>query len=477
MTWIKSLHKSIRFKFGLFLCLFGITAIMSIYGIMQDVVMRMEEDLIANRLVADIHYIEDLIGSGDWNVRSGSIYRGDTLIGDGTEENANFTPFLEHERKTGTFSYVFIKSGDEGLGFVEGTPTQKGYDEGHFLRVAGSTKDPNGNSIVGTYIAKPVADALDEKGVYKGEANVAGGMIYCQYDALRDKDGNVIGAVVVGRNISELKQQVNEVIGAMSGSIIAALLLLGALLFLFVNRWISAIRKIVIHIRVIEDGGLPEKQLVFRAEDEMGTLLTGINHMVDSLREKEALRKRSEIDQLTGLANRFGLNRYFEKAFEDCYKNGKPLAVGIMDIDFFKPFNDNYGHQAGDECIAMLADILKEVEQKDDAFCARFGGDEFILISSGRGLREVEGIAQRIKDKVLERHVPHGYSRVSEIVTITQGYCYGVPTQHKKLNDYIYVADGAMYEVKESTKNGFKIVEMSDDFRPLLSNACPVCPV
>ena len=122
----------------------------------------------------------------------------------------------------------------------------------------------------------------------------------------------------------------------------------------------------------------------------------------------------------------------------------------------------------------MLAEILKEVEQKDGAFCARFGGDEFILIASGRSLREVEGIAQRIKDRVLERRVPHGYSRASEVVTISQGYCYGVPTQHKKLNDYIYVADGAMYDVKESTKNDFKIVEMSDDFRPLLSSACPV---
>ena len=81
----------------------------------------------------------------------------------------------------------------------------------------------------------------------------------------------------------------------------------------------------------------------------MGLLVTGINLMVDSLREKEALRKKSEIDQLTGVSNRFGLNRYFEGAFEDCYQNGRPLAVGILDIDFFKPFNDNYGHQAGAE--------------------------------------------------------------------------------------------------------------------------------
>ncbi len=468
----KALHKSIRFKFVVLLGLFGLAAVVLIYGIMLNAIMRMEKSLIASRLVSDINYIEDLIGSGDWNIRDGTIHLGDTPIGDSTEEKANFGPFLEHARKTGTLSYVFVKSGDEGLGYVKSTPTQRGYRQGHFRRVAGSTKNSDGGSIVGTYIDKRVADALDTKGFYEGEANVAGAIIYSRYNALRDSKGEVVGCIVVGRNISELKQRVNDAIGTMSGGVIAALLILGALLFLFVNRWISAIRKIVIHLRVIEDGGLPEKPLVFPAEDEMGTLVTGINHMVDSLREKEALRRKSEIDQLTGLANRFGLNRHFEEVFEDCYRNGRPLAVGIMDVDFFKPFNDNYGHQAGDECIAMLAEILKEVELKHNAFCARFGGDEFIVIASGHTREEIEAIAWEIKEKVLEKQVPHAHSQVSDVVTISQGYCHGVPTRHKKLNDYVYVADGAMYEVKESTKNGFKVVGMTTDFRPTLSGHC-----
>ena len=103
------------------------------------------------------------------------------------------------------------------------------------------------------------------------------------------------------------------------------------------------------------------------------------------------------------------------------------------------------------------------------AFCARFGGDEFILIACGLGHGEIEAIAQGIKDKILAKHVPHEHSRVSDIVTVSQGYCYGVPVQHKKLNDYLYVADGAMYEVKESSKNGFKVVEMAHDFRPVIT--------
>ena len=467
---IKTLHKSIRFKFSILLGLFTIMTIASIYGIMRNAVMRMEESLISNRLYADINYVEDLIGSGDWNIRDNAIYMGHTLIGDGTEKNANVKPFLDHERKTGTLSYVFIKCGDEGLCCVKDTPTQKGYQQGHFLRVAGSTKGPDGKSIVGTYIDKKVADVIDAKGFYEGEANVAGGMIYSRYNALEDTDGNVIGVIVVGRNISELQRQAGQVVHTMSASIVAAVLLLGGILFLFVNRWISTIRKIAIHLKRIEKGDLPDAPLASHTKDEMGLLVTGINLMVDSLREKEALRKKSEIDHLTGVSNRFGLNRYFEGAFEDCYQNGRPLAVGILDIDFFKPFNDNYGHQAGDDCIVMLADILKEIEREYGAFCARFGGDEFIVIACGLGRGEIEAIARRIKDKVLEKHVPHAHSRVSDIVTVSQGYCYGVPVQHKKLNDYLYVADSAMYEVKESSKNGFKVVEMPHDFRPVIAD-------
>ena len=467
---IKTLHKSIRFKFGILLGLFTMATITAIYGIMRDDVMRMEKSLIANRLNADINYIEDLIGSGDWNIRDNAIYRGHILIGDGTKENANFKPFLDHERKTETFSYAFIKCGDEGLGYVKDTPTQKGYRQGHFLRVAGSTKDPYGKSIVGTYIDKKVADVIDAKGFYEGEANVAGSMIYCRYNALKDADGNVIGAIVVGRNISELRKQAGEVVHTMAAGIVVAVLLLGCVLFLFVNRWISTIRKIVIHLKHIEEGDLPDKPLASHTKDEMGLLVTGINLMVDSLREKEALRKKSEIDHLTGVSNRFGLNRYFEGAFEDCYQNGRPLAVGIIDIDFFKPFNDNYGHQAGDDCIVMLASILKEIEREYGAFCARFGGDEFIVIVCGLERGEIEAIARRIKDKILEKRVPHAHSQVSDIVTVSQGYCYGVPVQHKKLNDYLYVADSAMYEVKESSKNGFKVVEMTHDFRPVIAD-------
>ena len=463
-------RKSIRFKFSIIFLIFAVVMITSIYWIMLTVITRMEEDLIADRLIADIRYIEDLIGRGQghWNIKEdGAIYLGDVLVGDGTHERANLAPFLDHEDKTKTFSYVFIRCSDEGLGYVPDKPGAAGYQEGHYLRVAGSTRAPDGSSIVGTYITKNIEEAVDKYDTYGGEANVAGGMIYCRYNALKNEQGKTVGVIVVGRNISELKAQVNTVMRTMSINIVGAVFLLGSILMLVVNRWTRAIGVIVVYLKKIERGAIPDDALKSQTDDEMGTLVTGINHMVDSLREKEALRKKSETDPLTGLANRFGLNNYFEAVYEQCYQEQKSLAIGIMDIDFFKPFNDHYGHQAGDDCIIMLAEVLKKVGEKYDVFCARFGGDEFITICVGRDIDDLTQIAQEIKDGVIASAVPHAYSKVTNIVTISQGYCYGVPQPRKKLNDYIQVADGAMYDVKEKTKNDFKIVKMTDDFRPV----------
>ena len=93
----------------------------------------------------------------------------------------------------------------------------------------------------------------------------------------------------------------------------------------------------------------------------------------------ERLLEKSETDPLTRLANRFRLNDYLERAFERTRDDHRAFAVEILDIDYFKEYNDNYGHQAGDARIVAIADELRKM-QSHDTFCARYGGDEFIII-------------------------------------------------------------------------------------------------
>jgi len=443
---------------------FGIVLIAIIFPILNSSVTKMEEDLISDRLVADIHYIEDLIGDGNWNIKEDSICRGDVVVGDGTEENANLTPFLMHEAKTGTFAYVFIRCGDEGLTYVESTPTQAGYQQGHFLRVAGSTKDPNGKSIVGTYMDKKVADILDEKDEYDGEANVAGGMIYCRYETLKDYEGNVIGAIVVGRGINELRSQVRRTIHTVLIAGVLAIIIGCILLFLIMNRWVRALQRSTTFLEKIEKGDIPEDRLKSQGLKEVDILNQGINSLADTLTENEELRIKSETDELTGLANRFGLNHYAVEMFENCIRENKPVSVGFLDIDYFKLYNDNYGHQEGDHCIKRVARILQTIEEPGRILAARYGGDEFIIVTCGMDQDDVERVADRIRTSVIGANIPHAYSKVSSAVTVSQGHYVGVPGEGQSLSNYLSIADKVMYEVKNGTKNGYRIRSASDPF-------------
>ena len=443
--------------------IFGIVLIATIFPIMRTSITNMEEELISSRLFADIHYIEDLIGDGDWNVKGAYICRGDVAVGDGTQEHANLEPFLVHEERTGTFSYVFIRCGDEGLTYVESTPTQAGYQQGHYLRVAGSTKDPNGNSIVGTYIDKKVADVLDERGTYDGEANVAGGMIYCRYDTLKDANGSVIGAIVVGRSISELNEQIDGTIRTVVLAGIAVIIAGCIILFLVMNRWVSAIRKATLALQRIEQGDIPTEQMKTNGNSEIGILIQGVNSLADTLRENEELRVKSETDELTGLPNRFGLSHHGGEIFKDCIERHALVSVGILDIDCFKLYNDNYGHQMGDECIRRIADVLKAQQQRENIFVARYGGDEFIIMTHDMDEDELAQAAQQIRDGVAREAIEHGYSGVSPMVTVSQGHYIAIPESGTSLSDFFAIADTVMYEVKNGAKNGYKVRRAQDE--------------
>ncbi len=435
----------------------GIILIAIIFPILNANVTRMEEDLISSRLVADINYIEDLIGEGDWNIKGDNICRGDVVVGDGTQENANLEPFLLHEEKTGTFAYVFKRVGDEGLTYVKSTPNQAGYQQGHFLRIAGSTKDPNGNSIVGTYMDKKVADILDEEDVYDGEANVAGGMIFCRYETLKDADDNVVGAIVVGRGIEELKAQVNRTTQTVIYAGVLAIILGCILVYMLINRWIRAMRKSTRFLEDIESGNIPKERLQPQGFKEVDILNQGINSLADTLTENEELKIKSETDQLTGLANRFGMNHHGENMLATAKEEKKPLALGVIDIDYFKNYNDHYGHQKGDECIISVSEILKSKEQPGKIMASRFGGDEFIILTCGLDQDEVEKLASSIRTDVIDLAIPHDFSEAESIITVSQGYYIDVPEPGESLSDHLKFADNIMYAVKHGDKNDYRI--------------------
>ena len=177
------------------------------------------------------------------------------------------------------------------------------------------------------------------------------------------------------------------------------------------------------------------------------------------------LKQKSEHDALTGMNNRYKLNEWYELAFYRAYTNGTPLAVEILDIDFYKRFNDNYGHQAGDDCLIRIAEAIRSMEEYPNVFTARYGGDEFVLIYEDYALEDVDKMARILRNKIHDLNVEHKFSEIGDRVTISQGIFYRIPVGSNKPWDFLHCADMTLYGVKNRSRDSYHITTSLDDVR------------
>lgn len=187
-----------------------------------------------------------------------------------------------------------------------------------------------------------------------------------------------------------------------------------------------------------------------------------VNKEKDEIRKKNAdLQKKSETDALTGLNNRFGLNEYTEMVFEKAIQHGGAFAVEILDLDNFKGYNDLYGHQKGDECIQLVAGAIKSMEEFG-AYTGRYGGDEFMLIYEDVTKEQMVEYAAELRKRVLDLHIEHPNSKVSKVMSISQGICWDVPIKGNHIWDYLHSADNMLYRVKQRKRNNFCIGNLTE---------------
>ena len=177
--------------------------------------------------------------------------------------------------------------------------------------------------------------------------------------------------------------------------------------------------------------------------------------------ENQILAVKSETDQLTGLYNRFKLNDYLEEAYEYCNKNQCTMAIEILDIDYFKEYNDNYGHHAGDQCIKAVADSLMYMAKEYGGFAARYGGDEFVIIYHGIDVETATKYSKELKEIIASKKIMHEYSKVDTQVTISQGLCCDIPQKKYKVFDFLSAADEFLYVTKNAGKNGYTVGQLN----------------
>lgn len=172
------------------------------------------------------------------------------------------------------------------------------------------------------------------------------------------------------------------------------------------------------------------------------------------LKEAVILRERAERDALTGLPNRYRLKELAEELFRKAYQGQKNFGIEILDVDYFKQYNDGYGHQKGDECLKIIGEALEKMMEDDgDIFCTRYGGDEFVIVYYGKSDEEILRQAVLLRKRILDRRILHHYSPETNVITISQGIHNTVPKEEIGAWDYLHSADKALYQAKKYRKN------------------------
>ena len=266
-------------------------------------------------------------------------------------------------------------------------------------------------------------------------------------------------------------------------SINLLVLLSSALLAILLSLWIAktiaeAIAKLSAATVRMADGKL-ETRLEVETTDELGQLAASFNRMAEQLaRRGEALRQAKEeleqqvaertrelteancelqrlslSDALTCIGNRRFLDELLEREWRRALREQTPLSVVMLDIDYFKLFNDTYGHVAGDDCLRKVAGILTATIQRTTDFASRYGGEEFVLVLPATDEQGALTVAEKIRCRVEALAIPHEKSPLAGVVTVSIGVATIMPLRDSDAGLLMTAADQALYRAKTAGRN------------------------
>ncbi len=174
---------------------------------------------------------------------------------------------------------------------------------------------------------------------------------------------------------------------------------------------------------------------------------------IENARYYKTIKDLSATDGLTGVANRRKLEEHLDHEWRRLLREGKPLAMMMCDIDYFKHYNDLYGHQAGDDCLKAVAAVLANHSQRSGDLAARYGGEEFTLVLPAVDKAGAAQLAEIIRQDIEALNIKHDGSPVSGYVTLSIGVCCRVPVVEITVDKMVAAADKALYDAKAGGRN------------------------
>ena len=199
-------------------------------------------------------------------------------------------------------------------------------------------------------------------------------------------------------------------------------------------------------------------QLEQRVEERTAELQSQVVALQEAqhkiLELNQQLEELSYLDGLTGIANRRFFDEMLTKEWERACREQFSLGLLLIDVDFFKKYNDHYGHPQGDECLKKVAQAIKSISRNcRGALAARYGGEEFVVLLSEADIHDVYGIAERLLEEIATLKIPHALSDVSEYVTLSIGVCVDMPNGSQGFDDFISKADQYLYQAKKQGRS------------------------
>jgi diguanylate cyclase (GGDEF)-like protein/PAS domain S-box-containing protein len=171
----------------------------------------------------------------------------------------------------------------------------------------------------------------------------------------------------------------------------------------------------------------------------------------------EKLERLATLDGLTQISNRRRFDEYLQQEWQRLVREQRPLSLILFDVDYFKPYNDHFGHQQGDEGLTAIAQAANQAVKRSADLLARYGGEEFGVILPNTNRSGAENVAKAIHREVAALKLPHPKSQVNDYLTVSIGIASVVPNPEQAPEELIAAADAALYQAKRRGRNRYWI--------------------
>jgi diguanylate cyclase (GGDEF)-like protein/PAS domain S-box-containing protein len=192
---------------------------------------------------------------------------------------------------------------------------------------------------------------------------------------------------------------------------------------------------------------------IYRKMNHVEMILLAFEDITERKKAEEQLKLIASMDGLTGIANRRHFDNTLDLEWRRAMRSAKPLSIIIVDVDYFKNYNDVYGHPAGDSCLQKIAHTIRDSLRRAGNFVARYGGEEFIVILPDTNAEEAYLFAGSLREKIENLKIEHKDSKAGKNVTVSLGVSTAVPKKDSTQDELISIADKALYKAKQGGRN------------------------